>query len=80
MIHKPGGCSTCLNITGVGNLFSFVKQTDKCSAYLSKTQYLFKKKDVIASWINSQIINEFKFFYLLPDKVKLKIHGNKYLL
>lgn len=38
------------------------------------------KKDVIASGINSQIINEFKFFYLLPDKVKLEIHGNKYLL
>lgn len=38
------------------------------------------KKDVIASWINSQIINEFKFFNLLPDKVKLEIHGNKYLL
>lgn len=40
LIHKPGSCSTCLNITGVGNLFSFVKQTDN-----KNTMFILKRCD-----------------------------------
>lgn len=46
LIHKPGSCSTCLNITGVGNLFSFVKQTDKfIFVSIKNTMFILKRCD-----------------------------------